>query len=332
MPTTATPPITLRRGGLVFRPATLDDAAFAADVATASRPDEPEDPASWRHWWATDDPAWTNERFIVMRGGVPIGVARHNHAPWDQMKKRYGRLGFEMLPAERTDAQLGTVYDVMEERASSSGTRIFASYAREDDDWLARWLAGRGYREERRSKAWELDLAAQRRKLEDMATESRTKMRAARITIETIDQDRDPEKFHKIHEMSEEAAFDVPTTIPHVRQPFEVFAKWFESPTVRLDRMWIAREGDDIVGISVLSYPPTRGNVWTDWTGTGRKVRGRGVARALKLETVMQAIALGVKSVRTENDGENAPILHLNEQMGYVRIPGWIQYLKDATG
>jgi mycothiol synthase len=332
MPTTTTPSVTLRRGGLVFRPATLDDAAFAADVATATHPDEPEDPAAWRHWWSTDDPAWTNERFIVLRGDVPIGHARHNHAPWDQMKKRYGRIGFDLLPAERNDAQLGMVFDAMEGRAHASGTRIFAAYAREDDTWLAKWLASRGYREERRSKAWELDLIAHRRKLEEMAVESREKMRAAEITIETIDQDRDPDKFHKIHEMSEEAASDVPTTIPHVRQAFEVFAKWFESPTVRLDRMWIARKDDNIVGISVLSYPPTRGNVWTDWTGTGRKVRGRGVARALKLETVMQAIALGVKSVRTENDGENAPILHLNEQMGYVRIPGWTQYLKDATG
>jgi mycothiol synthase len=330
MPTTIDPSVTLRRGGLTFRPATLDDAAFAADVATATHPDEPEDPAAWRHWWSTDDPAWTNERFVVLRGSTAIGYARHNHAPWDQMKKRYGRIGFDLLPAERTDAQLATLFDVIEERARSSGTRIFASYAREDDEWLARWLVGRRYREERRSKAWELDLNAQRAKLETMAAESRAKMRAANIKIETIDQDPDPEKFHKIHEMSEEAASDVPTTIPHVRQPFEVFARWFDSPTVRLDRMWIAREGDDIVGISVLSYPPTRGNVWTDWTGTARKVRGRGVARALKLETVMQAIGLGVKSVRTENDGENAPILHLNEQMGYRRIPGWTQFLKKA--
>jgi GNAT superfamily N-acetyltransferase len=331
MPTSVDPSVTLRRGGLAFRPATLDDAAFAADVATAMRPDEPEDPASWRHWWATEDPAWTHERFVVLRDKTPIGYAGHNHAPWDQMKERYGRIGFELLPAERTDAQLATVVDAMEERAQVSGTRIFSSYAREDDERLARWFVDRGYRLERSSKAWELDLVAQRRKIEDMATRSREKMRAAGIRILTIDQDADPEKLHKIHEMSEEAASDVPTTIPHVRQSFEVFARWFDSPTVRLDRMWIAREGDDIVGISVLSYPPTRGNVWTDWTGTARKVRGRGVARALKLETVMQAIALGTKSVRTENDGENAPILHLNEEMGYQRIPGWLQYLKNAV-
>ena len=133
MPTTTDPSVTLRRGGLTFRPATLDDAAFAADVATATHPDEPEDPASWRHWWSTDDPTWTNERFIVLRGNTPIGYARHNHAPWDQMKKRYGRIGFDLLPAERTDAQLATVFDAMEERAQASGTRIFAAYARGDD-------------------------------------------------------------------------------------------------------------------------------------------------------------------------------------------------------
>jgi len=332
VPTTTDPSLTLRRGGLTFRPATLDDAAFAADVATAVRPDEPEDPASWRHWWASDDPAWTNERWVVLRGDTPIGYARHNHAPWEQQGKRYGRVGFELLPAERSDEQLAALFDVIEERSHASGTKIFAAYAREDDARLSTWLIARGYREERRSKAWELDLVARGHRMRSMAADNRAKMREQGITVHTIDRDSDPEKFHKIHEMSEEAASDVPTTIPHVRQSFDVFVKWFDAPSVRLDRMWIARDGDDVVGISVLAYPPTRGNVWTDWTGTARKVRGRGVARALKLETVMQAISLGVKSVRTENDGENAPILHLNEQMGYTRIPGWIQFLKDAPG
>jgi mycothiol synthase len=163
-----------------------------------------------------------------------------------------------------------------------------------------------------------------------MAAESREKMRTERIDVHTLDRDDDPRKLEKIHEMTEEAAADVPRTIPHVRQSFEVFRTWFDAPTVRADRMWIAREGEDIVGISVLAYPPTRGNVWTDWTGTARRVRGRGVARALKLETVMQAGALGIARVRTENDGANAPILHLNEDMGYTRIPGWVELLKDA--
>ena len=88
--------------------------------------------------------------------------------------------------------------------------------------------------------------------------------------------------------------------------------------------------GDDLVGISFLSYPPVRGIVFTNWTGTARAARGRGIARALKCETVMQAIAAGVDRVRTGNDEANAPILHLNESMGYRPIPGWIEFVRAA--
>ena len=93
--------------------------------------------------------------------------------------------------------------------------------------------------------------------------------------------------------------------------------RWLRSPSMREDRFWIAREGEEIVGASVLGYPPVRGIVGTEWTATARSVRGRGIARALKCETLMQAIALGVDRVRTGNDGANDPILHINATMGY---------------
>ena len=322
--------MTTTKDALRFRPARLEDAAFVADLRTALRPDEPEDPTSVRHWWTSADPTWTIEHFIAEITGASVGHLEHHHAPWAQMPKRYGRVGADFLPEHRTDANLTAADDFIEERSRSAGTKIFSTWAREDDERLLRFLLARGYREERRSKAWELDLVTRRAALEAMANTTRAKMRERGISIHTIDRDSDPDTFRKIHEMSEEAASDVPTTVPHVREPFEQFMKWFDSPSVSLGRMWIAREGDEIVGISVLAYPPTRGNVWTDWTGTARKVRGRGVARALKVETVMQAVALGTTRVRTENDGANSPILHLNEEMGYVRIPGWVQLLKDA--
>jgi GNAT superfamily N-acetyltransferase len=100
------------------------------------------------------------------------------------------------------------------------------------------------------------------------------------------------------------------------------------------DRFWIAREGDEIVGVSVLAYPPVRGVVGTAWTATARRVRGRGIARALKCETLLQAIALGVDRVQTGNDGANGPILHINASMGYRPWVSGINFLKDvrATG
>src|SRR2546430_305782 len=150
------------------------------------------------------------------------------------------------------------------------------------------------------------------------------------IEITTIDVVADPEKWRKLHAMCEASIQDIPTTVPHAPESFESFMKWMSSPGMHADRLWIAREGTAIVGMSVLEYPPGVGNVWTDYTGTARSVRGRGIARALKSESVSQAAALGVTRVRTNNDGENKPILHLNEEMGYHRIRGFIQLLKQA--
>jgi mycothiol synthase len=319
-----------RRGELAFRPATLDDAAAVADVNTALFPDEPSDPVLERHWWETEDPAWTIERFAIERDGGIVGMALHRHAPWEKMPERYARVGGDLHPDWRAEGRLTLLFEAMEERARADGAVKLATYAREDDTFRQRLIAGRGYAEERRSKGWELDLAKHRERLLAMLERSRARMREQGIRILTYGEDDDPRKVEKIHAMNEEAEQDVPTTIPHVPYPLEVTVKWLRSPGLRPERMWLARLGDDIVGISMLSYPPVRGNVWTDWTATARSIRGRGVARALKLETVGQAIGLGVARVRTENDGQNAPILHLNEEMGYERIPGWIQYLKPA--
>ena len=42
-------------------------------------------------------------------------------------------------------------------------------------------------------------------------------------------------------------------------------------------------------------------------------------------------LGLGVDRVRTGNDAQNAPILHINESMGYRPIPGGIDFLKDVS-
>jgi hypothetical protein len=322
--------IAMSRGGLVFRPATLDDAAFAADYKTALYPDDPEDPLLTRHAWTSEDPEWVVERYIVLWNERPIGMAIQRHAPWSKMPERFGRVDGDVLPDLREETRLSAIYDVVEERSRAEGTRTFVSWAPETDRLKLAFLGARGFREDRRERFWELDLAANRHRLIAMTEASRAKMRAAGVRIRTLAEESDPEKYRKLWRMSEEAEQDVPTTVPHVPAPFETFMKWMDSPGLSEDRIWIGRVGDDIVGVSMLSYPPVRGVVQTDWTATARSVRGRGVARALKCETVAQAIALGVDRVRTDNDGQNAPILHINETMGYVRRPDWIQFLKAA--
>jgi GNAT superfamily N-acetyltransferase len=135
-----------------------------------------------------------------------------------------------------------------------------------------------------------------------------------------------------MYELNMSAEQDIPTTVPiHAVTYDEWRYLWFDNPGIRADRVWLAREGDAIVGLSAIEYPPVRGNPWTALTATSRAVRGRGIARALKYETVAQAIALGATRIGTTNDGENAPILHLNAEMGYAPSIPWLELHRELV-
>jgi hypothetical protein len=304
-----------------LRVATMDDATLVADIDTEVRPDDPEDPKMMRHWWEMTRIDTVVDRSVVRRRGRDIGYAVWAHTTWSKMPKRFGRVNAELRPAERTAERLDALFEHLEAKARADDARRLTAWTWDGDRLRTSMLERRGYREERRERFWQLDLVANRERITAMAADARERMKREGIQILTLAEDRDPKKWEKLKRMSDEAETDVPTTVPHVlMDSLSEWKKWFDSPGLRADRSWIAREGDDIVGISQLSYPPVRGVVSTDWTGTARKVRGRGVARALKCETLMQAIALGVDRVRTDNDSTNAPILHIFDTMGYVLL------------
>jgi len=317
---------------LHFRDATLDDAAFAADVETQANPVRPTDPIVTRYWWEQPDDTYVVRRCIVARGGREIGFAFFEHPAWSRLPVPHGDVGGELLPSERDQQTLEAMLGEMERRLAADGARRVAVRANEDDDVRIAAILARGFRVDRRGRRWLLDLDANRARIAAMTTESRARMSAEGIQLLTLDRDTDPDKYRKLWRMNEEAVQDVPTTLPNVEESFEDTMRWLRAPGMHEARFWVAREGEDIVGVSVLEFPPVRGIVGTAWTATARRVRGRGIARALKCETLTQAIALGVDRVRTGNDGANDPILHINASMGYQPWVGNINFLKDVSG
>ncbi len=313
-----------------LRPATLDDAELVADLVTEARPKDPVDPVllryHWEHPW--DESVW--RRSVVTRDGRDVGLCAVNHPrDWTRMPERYARVQIELLRAQRSRERLAALFALAEGWAVDAGARRASTWAWEDETEKLDVAAARGFHERRRERFWELDLVANKEKLARMTAASRAQMDEQGIRVLTLDRDDDPDRYRKLWAMSDEAQQDVPTTVPHTTPSLETFLSSLRSPGLREDRVWVARRGDDVVGVSMLEYPPVRGVVQTDWTGTARSVRGMGVARALKCETVMQAIGLGVDRVRTDNDAENAPILHLNETMGYRPAGEMIQLIKD---
>ena len=91
----------------------------------------------------------------------------------------------------------------------------------------------------------------------------------------------------------------------------------FERPSVLLDGFYVAREGERIVGLSYLTRRPD-GNAEVGETGVLRDSRRRGIARALKMMVTRYAAEKGIRGVHTDNRTDNAGMLAINRELGFV--------------
>jgi len=313
-----------------LRQATLDDAAQVADLETARTPDDPRDAETIAYWWSH---SWGPEVFtlwVAERDGAVWLFLNMSHTKFEAGDKRFGLIRVRLHP-DSWDADIyrravATAEEwLLGERAETSVVMVPEKLEHE-----IAVLTELGYREVRRQKYWELDLVANRDRLLATAERSREAMRVQGVEMLTLDRDDDPEVLSKLFELDLAATNDIPTTVPIPTPTFEQWrAHYFDNPGIRTDRLWLARIGDELAGLSLINFPPRRGIPSTEFTGTSRKHRGRGIARALKYETVAQAIGIGATRVRTDNDSENAPILHLNAEMGYRPVTPMLELHRE---
>jgi RimJ/RimL family protein N-acetyltransferase len=316
-----------------LRPATFDDVELVADLEATRDPDDPRDPDMLRHWWTKSSMEGVAVRLVGVREGVAVAYLSARYEHWSpDAQKRFGwiraALHRDVWSEEAYEHLVKQGEDWLRaERADVAAITVGEQFTNELEV-----LARLGYREVRRQRDSELDLIGQRDQLLVETARQRQKMGEQGVRLMPLSEDTDPDRMTKLHKMMVAAEQDMPTTVPTREMPFEEWKRaTFENPGIREDRFWIAREGDAIVGLSVLAFPPRRGLPWTDFTATSRSVRGRGIARALKYETMVQALDLGYTRVRTSNDGDNAPMLHINLEMGYRLIRPVIELHRELA-
>jgi RimJ/RimL family protein N-acetyltransferase len=316
---------------LIYRPAELQDAELAADIMTASYPPMPQDPVITRMRWESPRRGFSYGRFIAEKDGKPIALLSWVHGPWAQVEDGHCEIEVWVDRAALDKDLLVEVFTWIGARAEAEGPRLLLAYCGEDEPEMLETLAAVGYLPERTERVWELDLTAHGSRLAAEAAQARDRMTAAGIHATTLAAWSDPERVRKLHALDNRTINDVPHTVAIVPEALEDFAKRIDRPDRPPDRFWIALDGDRPVAMSYLKYPPVRGDVWTGYTCTDPEYRGRGLARGIKLQTLAQAVELGVPFVCTDNDSENAPMLHINETLGYRRRPGFVEHHKRVT-
>jgi GNAT superfamily N-acetyltransferase len=303
---------------LDLRPVTIEDVEMVADLEATRDPDDPRDPEMMRYWWTSASLNLVSSRLVAVDEGRAVAFVAATHERWGDGPERFGSLRAVIRPDLWSEPDYLGLVAKGEAWLASEGVAIVVSRVRADFRNELEALERIEYREVRRQNFSELDLVAHHDDLLRGRSQERQKVKAQGVTMLTLNDYEDPDRLVKLYEMMIAAEQDIPSTVPIPTQPFDEWMRaTFDDPGVREDRFWIALDGEAVVGLSYLEFPPVRGLPWTAFTATSKAVRGRGIARALKYESMAQAIELGYKLVRTANDGANAPILHINEAMGY---------------
>lgn len=307
----------------------FDDADYRAysEMQRAVYPEYPFSPAEMRH----DDDSWDGARFFRWRALLDgAGWVQVNHARHAFVADTYW-LDVGVVPEERRKGHGTALYEAaLAVVRSRGGTRLRGGAKESMPDGVG-FLSRRGWVETKRD--WESRLFLAGFDLDRFAG-ARERITDAGIRISTLEAElaRDGGAAQKAFELMDELHHDVPSTdTPTPLDKATWRTRTLEGPNALPDAFFIAIDAAGrYLGLSELersAEDPTF--LWQGLTGVRREARGKGIAMALKLETVKYARALGVDHIKTWNDQRNRPMLRVNEALGFVKQPAWIVFQRD---
>ena len=138
----------------------------------------------------------------------------------------------------------------------------------------------------------------------------------------------DSNRDQKLYALQTELDQAVPLLVTPTPMTFSEFHNQIlANPTLLHDGLFIATHAGEYVGMTSL-FRRNQTTLAIDLTGTRRPYQGKGIATALKLRGIEYAQRENYQYIVTQNDTTNRRMVAINERLGYVRMPGWIQYVK----
>lgn len=221
------------------------------------------------------------------------------------------------VPREQRRRGIGTaLHRRASEHARTLGKSRFYCVVRGDDADSHGYYGARGYGEVGRMQDAYLELDA-------LAASRPTGLEIVAIT---------PDLERLVYEVALEADADVPSGEARSSGSFEQWRdRHFGSEIVIRELSFVALEDGRALGFAILGrHDEETAENWM--TGVARAARGRGIATALKQHQAEAARAAGWKRLRTQNDLGNAPMIRVNEKLGYRPKFEWVHLAGPLIG
>ena len=324
------------------RPFTEADYAAIVRVYNACEPDDPWSEADARH----RDGSWDYEKYVRLRFVADTEGGGGGGADVERGVVGYGQISHHMFAFH---PRKFTIHVMVEPaaRRRGAGTALYGRLLEElraRDALLCRFDVSE-------TRAETIAFAA-KREFREVA-----RYWESRLALTTFD----PVPFSgKAERIRQHGVVIAPVSDVHEMHPdwerraYDLFATCsadepqLDEHTIPAFETWRVRNvGDDafVSGVSAMALDPARGNapvglsliyehaalpgvLKQSFTGVLPAYRGKGIALAMKLAGIERARALGYREIRTENDSLNAPMLRINEALGFVKQPSHVTFEK----
>ncbi|MEH0842666.1 GNAT family N-acetyltransferase [Micromonospora sp. CPCC 205711] len=135
----------------------------------------------------------------------------------------------------------------------------------------------------------------------------------------------DPRRIHRAEVAS---AASEPRDVPSDAVGYDIWRyEIWENPGLDRDASTAAEIDGELASFSLVKRDGDR--LWSDYTGTVPEYRGRGLARLVKQAALHKAAGGGARVAYTSNDAANAPMLAVNNRLGYRPVGSQWTCLRD---
>lgn len=289
---------------MIISVASVDDAASAAALFQVSFDDRVNTVAGVRYRLTSSLPEDRMGYWRAERDGDLVGWAYGGLDAFASVRTA-GFAGIVVHPAHRRRGIGSALWAVLLEHLAAIGARRIVVHSRADAGATA-FVGGRGFSLE----------ATHTTSAVDPRTVGTPPAPPPGIVLAPLARFRgDPEP---VYEADHQSALDEPGPSDFSGMTYETWRRiiW-DHPDCDHELGVAALANGAVIGTTFLFSDRDAGRAANAGTGVIRELRGNGIGLLMKHHSLARAAAAGITRVVTDNDDTNAPMLAINEQLGY---------------